>query len=143
MSRAEKLAIQPQWTGNQSQGIEDGVVINSNGDWTYEPTDSSYPVVCERDQTGPLISGRILIGFLKHIPSLNVSELSLQYPQCSEPNFISDDICDDLTNNEQCGFDGGDCCIQSPNCNYCQECTCQLLEKRNCFLGNLQGLLNK
>ena len=33
-------------------------------------------------------------------------------------------MCDDLTNNDACDYDGGDCCGDSVNEQYCNECTC-------------------
>jgi hypothetical protein len=30
---------------------------------------------------------------------------------CKYPTLISDGICDDLPNTEECQFDGGDCCL--------------------------------
>ena len=40
---------------------------------------------------------------------------------------VSDEFCDDANNNEQCNFDGGDCC-NNPHvggCNFCHECSCK------------------
>ena len=33
-------------------------------------------------------------------------------------------MCDDLTNNDACEYDGGDCCGDSVNDQYCNECIC-------------------
>ena len=33
-------------------------------------------------------------------------------------------MCDDLTNNDACDYDGGDCCGDSVNEQYCNECIC-------------------
>ena len=33
-------------------------------------------------------------------------------------------MCDDLTNNDACEYDGGDCCGDSVNAQYCNECIC-------------------
>jgi hypothetical protein len=30
---------------------------------------------------------------------------------CEHPSWINDRICDDLSNTEECQFDGGDCCL--------------------------------
>ena len=30
----------------------------------------------------------------------------------------------DANNNENCQFDGGDCCLDPVNTNYCSECVC-------------------
>ncbi len=50
---------------------------------------------------------------------------------------IGDGYCDDVANNEQCEFDGGDCCRgedgDSPvNCNFCSECLCLADLERQC-----------
>ena len=39
-------------------------------------------------------------------------------------NWIGDGICDDLTNNMECNYDGGDCCLDPINDLYCSECQC-------------------
>ena len=33
-------------------------------------------------------------------------------------------MCDDSTNNDACEYDGGDCCGNSVNDQYCSECIC-------------------
>ena len=33
------------------------------------------------------------------------------FPVCYNTDTVGDGICDDQTNNYQCNFDGGDCCI--------------------------------
>ena len=38
--------------------------------------------------------------------------------------MIGDGFCDDETNNVDCGFDGGDCCLDSVVTNFCSECEC-------------------
>ena len=40
------------------------------------------------------------------------------------PFYIEDLYCDDENNNEECNFDGGDCCLDNINANYCTECLC-------------------
>ena len=44
---------------------------------------------------------------------------------CMKPLWIGDGICDDQTNNEDCNYDGGDCCIENPNVDYCNDCECK------------------
>lgn len=54
----------------------------------------------------------------EEIKSIVCSPLLNWNPQLSQikctdnckPNFISDGRCDEVNNNEECGFDGGDCC---------------------------------
>merc|ERR1712079_710100 len=39
---------------------------------------------------------------------------------------MGDGVCDDLNNNEMCGFDGGDCCDYMPGWNArCKDCRCK------------------
>ena len=38
--------------------------------------------------------------------------------------WIGDDYCDDINNNFECNFDGGDCCGANVNTDYCNECLC-------------------
>lgn len=38
--------------------------------------------------------------------------------------WVNDGFCDDLTNNENCQFDGGDCCLDIIQAEYCDECIC-------------------
>ena len=42
----------------------------------------------------------------------------------SNPSWIGDGYCDDETNNAGCNFDGGDCCGENINTQYCNECIC-------------------
>ncbi|CAM9483758.1 unnamed protein product [Ascophyllum nodosum] len=45
------------------------------------------------------------------------------YPDCDGPaSFIASGYCDAVSNNAQCGWDGGDCC----------ECTCQSTSEYHC-----------
>jgi len=49
--------------------------------------------------------------------------------ECEDKNdaWWGDGYCDDFMNTEGCGFDGGDCCQESPAPgwdNYCDECEC-------------------
>ena len=41
-----------------------------------------------------------------------------------EPLWIDDGWCDDLTNNPDCDYDGGDCCLTPSSGQYCVNCTC-------------------
>ncbi len=45
---------------------------------------------------------------------------------CSANSFlIGDGVCDEVTNNEQCLFDRGDCCRQDAESRkYCSSCLC-------------------
>ena len=38
--------------------------------------------------------------------------------------YIGDGFCDDINNNLDCTYDGGDCCGSNVNTQYCTECQC-------------------
>ncbi len=40
--------------------------------------------------------------------------------------MLNDGICDEMTNNKRCLFDGGDCCRQEKSTPLCKVCTCRL-----------------
>ena len=50
------------------------------------------------------------------------------YSNCSEPSWVGDGYCDDQTNNKDCQFDGGDCCLDFVQKDYCSFCICHELE---------------
>ena len=43
---------------------------------------------------------------------------------CTNPAWVGDGYCDDVTNNMECNYDGGDCCLDPVNTQYCSECQC-------------------
>ncbi len=47
---------------------------------------------------------------------------------------IGDGVCTGNLNNEECGFDGGDCCLQASNCKDCygEQCHCHDTGLANC-----------
>merc|ERR1712178_115117 len=49
--------------------------------------------------------------------------------KCGAPNYIGDGVCDDNNNNCACGWDKGDCCVQTLGGpikeKYCKVCKCQ------------------
>ena len=51
----------------------------------------------------------------------------LQGASCADdPNnpMIGDGYCDDMMNNAECNYDGGDCCGYSIQLGNCSECAC-------------------
>ena len=38
--------------------------------------------------------------------------------------MIGNGYCNDETNTADCNYDGGDCCLFSPNTDHCSECKC-------------------
>ena len=39
-------------------------------------------------------------------------------------DWKGDGYCDDSLNNQPCGFDGGDCCIENVMTDFCNDCIC-------------------
>ncbi len=53
------------------------------------------------------------------VSSLNTS--------CGADSFmLRDSVCDEVTNNKKCLFDGGDCCLEIKDTTLCQNCSCIL-----------------
>ena len=42
--------------------------------------------------------------------------------------MVGNGFCNDETNNADCNYDGGDCCVVNANTNSCSECVCHILE---------------
>ena len=40
------------------------------------------------------------------------------------PSVVGDGFCNDQTNNENCNYDGGDCCGSCVVKNHCTQCAC-------------------
>ena len=56
-----------------------------------------------------------------------VHENALQvliFKKAGKSEWIGDGFCDDINNNEQCHFDGGDCCGSNVKRHFCMNCTC-------------------
>ena len=49
-------------------------------------------------------------------------------PGCDNLALVGDGLCNDETNNADCNFDGGDCCVENANKNSCSTCECHVLE---------------
>ena len=45
---------------------------------------------------------------------------------CGWEDLVNDGFCDDVANNYECGYDGGDCCLEEIQVKTlpCVECTC-------------------
>ena len=49
----------------------------------------------------------------------------IYFVACTMPSWmIGDGFCQDLANNEVCEWDGGDCCGNNVNSDYCNDCEC-------------------
>ena len=44
------------------------------------------------------------------------------------PSVVGDGFCNDETNNENCNYDGGDCCGYNINTDFCSDCKCYVNE---------------
>ena len=49
-----------------------------------------------------------------------------------------DGYCDDDLNNQACGFDGGDCCLEDVLTTFCIECLC-LENEQTTLVGSASG----
>ena len=54
-------------------------------------------------------------------------------PGCNNVALVGDGFCNDKTNNQDCNYDGGDCCVVNANTNTCSECVCHFLD--SCVVG--------
>ena len=66
-------------------------------------------------------------GFLGNIPVIcgGTNELSeIQNSGGCNQGWIGDGYCDDMNNIEICNYDGGDCCGDNVNTQYCFRCQC-------------------
>jgi hypothetical protein len=42
--------------------------------------------------------------------------------------LVGNGFCNDETNIAECEYDGGDCCVENVNTNFCSDCGCHLIE---------------
>ena len=54
--------------------------------------------------------------------------ISFLVPGCNNVALVGNGFCNDVTNNADCNYDGGDCCVLDANTNSCSECVCHFLE---------------
>ena len=47
---------------------------------------------------------------------------------CDNVALVGNGFCNDETNNADCNYDGGDCCVVNINTDSCSECICHLIE---------------
>ena len=53
-----------------------------------------------------------------------IGKPSFDESKCIKPLYVANGFCNDETNNEDCAWDGGDCCLNEISDNYCENCTC-------------------
>ena len=56
--------------------------------------------------------------------SLTVLTVCVLFLKGCNSEWIGDGNCDDENNKEQCNYDGGDCCGENVNKQFCSECIC-------------------
>ncbi len=73
---------------------------------------------------------------------------------CEYPEWQDDGYCDGVNNHHNCNYDGGDCCVDAPDCSYCLEdgCICHDTGLSHCSTdclfpyfvgdGSCQGIMN-
>ena len=54
--------------------------------------------------------------------------ISFLVPGCDNVAMVGNGFCNDETNNQDCNYDGGDCCVLDANTSACSECVCHLIE---------------
>ena len=54
-----------------------------------------------------------------------------EYPGDYFDGYIGDGFCDDVTNIAECNHDGGDCCGDDVNTDFCNECICNQTNQTN------------
>ena len=53
---------------------------------------------------------------------------SFSVPGCDNVALVGNGFCNDETNNEDCNYDSGDCCVLNANTDSCSDCVCHLIE---------------
>ena len=121
-------------------GFEEGGKDSCQGD-------SGGPFVCMEGQT-PVITGVVSFGwycalpgipgvYARVTPYLDWIKQHMEDPGspptstaappstgCENNDYVGDNYCDDGNNNAGCNFDGGDCCGDNVNNDYCNVCEC-------------------
>ena len=74
-------------------------------------SDKCYFCICHEDGT-------------RHPSSHKGTTTDAPNEKCPGEKLIGDGYCDDSNNNEDCLYDGGDCCNKESVFLYCHECLC-------------------
>ena len=53
---------------------------------------------------------------------------SLLVPGCDNVALVGNGFCNDETNNADCNYDGGECCVVNANTTHCSDCACHFLD---------------
>merc|ERR1712038_1230529 len=86
--------------------------------WGYGCADANYAGVYSRN-TAALDWIKSSMGSCGNLPPAPPPS-----DACGSPQWFGDNYCDDDNNNEECGWDGGDCCGDNVNTQYCSACEC-------------------
>merc|ERR1739836_314685 len=90
--------------------------------WGYGCADANYPGVYARN-TAALDWIKSSMGSCGNLPP-SPPPPPPPSDACGSPQWFGDNYCDDDNNNEECGWDGGDCCGDNVNTQYCSACEC-------------------
>ena len=60
--------------------------------------------------------------FLSH--RYRITLFSFFVPGCDNVALVGNGFCNDETNNPDCNYDGGDCCLMNVNTDSCSDCNC-------------------
>merc|ERR1712168_301847 len=106
----------PQWFGDnycddENNNFECGY---DGGDCCGDNVNTQYCSECECLEIQETTQG----------PDESTTVGPTQGPGSCIDHWIGDDYCDDENNNNECGYDGGDCCGDNVNTMYCSECAC-------------------
>ena len=87
------------------------------GDCCAPDVDTNYCTVCQCLSEGGSTEGNVTL-------ATTTLSLTTSSGGCSNPGRVSDNYCDDGNNNQECNYDGGDCCGSNVNTEYCTVCQC-------------------
>ena len=103
-------------------GVDPILFIDGNSNTLYMGSHSKY---FDRNigtiQTLEMIESHPTITIC---PFLEQCESKTNNSPCQGGNYVGDGYCDDDFNNEQCNWDGGDCCGDNVNRQWCRYCNC-------------------
>ena len=109
------VSCNQQWMGDNY--CDD---INNNRDCTYDGGDCCGANV----QTDYCLACLCLEGGGGESGGTTTSSITTSTSAACNQGWIGDGFCDDINNNLDCTYDGGDCCGSNVSTQYCTECQC-------------------